>query len=47
MAKNYSTKKNVITSIRPKKETISFILNYSKVLSFVKINEMNFEVVAN
>jgi len=47
MAKIY-TKKTVVTkSMKPKKETISFLLNYSKALSFIKVGSMNIETVAN
>jgi hypothetical protein len=47
MAKIYS-KKNVVThSMKPEKETISFLLNYSKALNIIKCNKMSFEVIAN
>ncbi len=47
MAKIYS-KENVVTpSMKPKKETISFLLNYSKALSFMKVGNLNIEVIAN
>ncbi len=47
MAKIY-TKKTVVTKfMKPKKETISFLLNYSKALSFIKVGNMNIETVAN
>ena len=47
MAKIYS-KKNVATpSMKPEKETISFLLNYSKALNIVKCNKMSFEIIAN
>jgi hypothetical protein len=47
MAKIYSKKKLVNNSIKPEKETISFLLNYSKALSIVKGKTMNFEIIAN
>jgi len=47
MAKIYF-KKNVVTnSMKPEKETISFLLNYSKALSVIKGNSMSFEIIAN
>lgn len=47
MAKLYS--KNVLATPKmlPKKETINFILNYSKALKMVKVGNMNFELLAN
>ena len=47
MAKLYSKKALVNNKMLPKKETISFILNYSKSLNIVKIGNHNFEVIAN
>ncbi len=48
MAKIYTQKKLVVThSMKPQKETISFLLNYSKALSFVKVNNTSFEIIAN
>lgn len=47
MAKLYSKKKLASTKMLPKKETIQFILHYSKALSIVKIGSMNFETIAN
>jgi hypothetical protein len=47
MAKIYSRKSLVTPSMKPKKETISFLLNYSKALSFMKVGKMNIEVIAN
>ena len=47
MAKLYT--KNVLASTKmlPKKETINFILNYSKALKIVKVGNNNFELIAN
>ena len=47
MAKIYSPKKLVINTMKPKKETISFLLNYSKALSVIKVNNTSFEIIAN
>jgi hypothetical protein len=47
MAKIYSSKTLVINTMKPKKETISFLLNYSKALSIIKGNKMSYEVMAN
>jgi hypothetical protein len=47
MAKLYS--KNVLAAPKmlPKKETIMFLLSYSKALSIVKTSNMRFECIAN
>ena len=47
MAKIYSPKKLVPNSMKPKKETISFLLNYSKALSVLQVNNKSFEIIAN
>jgi hypothetical protein len=47
MAKIYSEKTLVINSMKPKNETISFLLNYSKALSFVKVGKIHIEIIAN
>jgi hypothetical protein len=47
MAKIYSQKKLVINTMKPKKETISFLLNYSKALSVIKVKDLSFEIMAN
>ncbi len=47
MAKIYSKESLVIHSMKPKKETISFLLNYSKALSVIKVNDKCFEIIAN
>lgn len=47
MAKIYSKKALVKNSMKPKKETISFLLNYSKALSFIKVGKMKIETIAN
>lgn len=47
MAKLYSKQALARTKMIPKKETISFILNYSKALNIIKIGNRNFEIIAN
>ena len=47
MAKIYSKKSVANSKMKPKKETISFLLNYSKALSYLKVNELKIEVIAN
>ncbi len=47
MAKIYSKKTLAIQSMKPKKEIISFLLNYSKALNIVKVDKMSFEIIAN
>jgi len=47
MAKIYSKKTLVTNSMKPRKETVSFLLNYSKALSIVKANNISFEIIAN
>lgn len=47
MAKIYSPKTLVTHSMKPKKETISFLLNYSKALTVLKVNDKSFEIIAN
>ena len=47
MAKLYSKKKLVAQNMLPKKETISFLLNYSKALSTYKVGNVTIEIIAN
>jgi hypothetical protein len=47
MAKIYSKKKFDVPSMKPKKEIISFLLNYSKALTIIKTSNLNIEVIAN
>ena len=47
MAKLYSKKALATTKMLPSKQTINFILNYSKALKIVKAGNMNFELIAN
>ena len=47
MAKIYSKKSLVTKTLKPKKEIVSFLLNYSKALSIIKIQNNSFEIIAN
>lgn len=47
MAKLYTKKKNATPKMLPKKETVNFILNYSKALRIVKVDDVNFEIISN
>jgi hypothetical protein len=47
MAKLYSKKKLAAQKMKPKKETISFLLNYSKAMRVYKVGNANFEIIAN
>ena len=47
MAKLYTKKMVANSKMLPKKETIDFILNYSKALSVLKIGKQNFELISN
>jgi hypothetical protein len=47
MAKIYSKRTLVKTIMKPKKEVVSFLLNYSKALNVVKVGKVNFEIIAN
>jgi len=47
MAKIYSKKQFSAPKMEPKKETVSFLLNYSKALSFLKVGKLTFENIAN
>lgn len=47
MAKIYSKKEVVNKNLKPKKEVISLLLNYSKSLTVVKIENKTFEIIAN
>ena len=47
MAKIYSQKSLVTNSMKPRKEIISYLLNYSKALSIFKVNDKSFEIIAN
>lgn len=47
MAKIYAKEKLVTNSMKPKKETISFLLSYSKALSITKVGKIKIETIAN
>lgn len=48
MAKLYTPEtSNQQTNLQPKKETINFILNYSKALSVINCNKKKFEALLN
>ena len=47
MAKLYTQKELANTKMLPKKETVNFLLNYSKVLKIIKVGNLNFEILAN
>ncbi|WP_220765095.1 hypothetical protein [Flavobacterium sp. UMI-01] len=47
MAKIYSKKNNTSKVKKPKKEVISFLLNYSKALKVVKGEKNSFEIISN
>ncbi|WP_291110002.1 hypothetical protein [Flavobacterium sp. UBA6195] len=47
MTKLYSKNKLANLDMKPKKETISFLLNYSKALSIHKVGNSSFEIIAN
>ncbi len=47
MAKIYSKKSLATPKMQPKKETVSFLLNYSKALSYMKVGKMKIEHIAN
>lgn len=47
MAKIYSKRTLATKNLKPKKEVISFLLNYSQALNVVKIDDKSFEIIAN
>lgn len=48
MAKIYSkTSLETTNDLKPKEETINFLLNYSKALSVMKSDKVKFELVLN
>lgn len=47
MAKNYSARTVALNKMKPKKEIISFLLNYSKALSIIRVGTKSFEIIAN
>jgi hypothetical protein len=47
MAKIYSKKSFIAPKMKPKKEVVSFLLDYSKALKVVKSECATFEFIAN
>lgn len=47
MAKLYTECSSEMKDLRPKKETIEFLLNYSKALSVINYNKIKFETLLN
>lgn len=47
MAKIYSKKELATPRMLPKKETIKFLVSYSKALNMIKIGKNTFENIAN
>ena len=47
MPKLYAENSNKINDLKPKNETIKFILNYSKALKIIKIDSFDFELINN
>lgn len=47
MEKNYSKELKNTKKMKPDKEVVSFLLNYSKALKMVKIEGKVFEIIAN
>ena len=47
MEKNYSKELKFTKKIKPDKEVVSFLLNYSKALKVVKIEDKVFEMIVN
>jgi len=44
---NKPSKKEELGTLRPRKETIDFLLNYSKALSVIDYKKMKFEALLN
>lgn len=47
MAKIYSEKQKTFPKMHPQKETVSFLLNYSKSLRIIETKIGKFEIIAN
>jgi len=47
MAKIYSNQALEVSKKLPKKETIQFLLNYSKALNVIKVGKISIEILAN
>ena len=42
-----SSKEETFNQLRPKEETVQFLLNYSKALRVTKLKKMKFEMLLN
>ena len=47
MAKLYTPKKNETATMKPKPETIQFLLNYSKALNYIDCKTVKAEIILN
>ena len=47
MAKLYIEDSKHLEKLQPKKETVDFILNYSRAVSVIKCNNLKFEALLN
>ncbi len=47
MAKLYTERSSEMTNLRPKKETVEFLLNYSKALSVINYKTLKFDALLN
>jgi len=47
MEKNYSKELKIIKKMKPDKEVVSFLLNYSKALKIMKAEDKVFEIIVN
>jgi len=47
MAKIYSKDLSDRINLKPKKETVDFLLNYSKALSVINYKKLKFETIMN
>ncbi|MBC7525870.1 MAG: hypothetical protein H7239_15715 [Flavobacterium sp.] len=47
MAKLYTKQNVAISKMTPSKETINFIINFSKALKVIKVGNKSFEFIAN
>jgi hypothetical protein len=47
MAKIYFKNNALVSKLEPRKEVVSFLLNYSKSLSYIKVGNLKIENIAN
>jgi hypothetical protein len=47
MAKIYFKKSLVSKTMKPRKEVVSFLLNYSKAVTMIEIGNTSFEIISN